>query len=250
MPERCGLLDRWGLYVQGVLGLLAFSSLILKRWRETPRRPLKIWFFDTSKQAFSSLIVHFITVFSSDWLSHSSTEDNDPCTWYFMSIVVDATFGLGMLVLLLKLSSLLVHKLRLKTLYSGEYGDPPKAKVWLAQCIFFLFVTLINKLLAVVIMFIPFWQTLGGKILHGIRSISPQLEAVVAMLLAPFLITTCIFWVTDTFLKGVLETTPRRDRSNSNGIALHDLSIQHTSETTLARQRLLANDSDDSDGQV
>lgn len=125
----CSLqLDSWGLYVQALLGLIAFSTLIIKRFREVPRRPLKVWcveqglstfrygmegeeatwplrwhrfrcttnscihtvlercpflrnrFFDTSKQALANVIIHFVNVFASTWMSGVTT-DKDPCTW-------------------------------------------------------------------------------------------------------------------------------------------------------------------------
>lgn len=76
----CNLVDGWGVGIQVALGLLAFSSLALKRWCESPRRPLKIWLFDASKQALANSLVHVVNVFSSNVLS-KDTSDNDPCTW-------------------------------------------------------------------------------------------------------------------------------------------------------------------------
>jgi hypothetical protein len=40
-------------------------SLVYKRWRERPQRPVKIWFFDVSKQVFGSVLVHVVNVFMS-----------------------------------------------------------------------------------------------------------------------------------------------------------------------------------------
>jgi hypothetical protein len=39
----CKLLDSFAIFVQLLLGGLAFSTLILKRQREKPQRPLFIW---------------------------------------------------------------------------------------------------------------------------------------------------------------------------------------------------------------
>jgi hypothetical protein len=52
---ECNLLGDFALIVQGALGLLAVSSLAVKRLRESPRRPVKIWAFDASKQVFSCI---------------------------------------------------------------------------------------------------------------------------------------------------------------------------------------------------
>ena len=38
--------------------MLALLALVYKRWRERPQRPLKIWFFDVSKQVVGSVLVH------------------------------------------------------------------------------------------------------------------------------------------------------------------------------------------------
>jgi hypothetical protein len=51
--------------VQLALGALALMSLVYKRWRERPQRPVKIWFFDVSKQVFGSVLVHAANVFMS-----------------------------------------------------------------------------------------------------------------------------------------------------------------------------------------
>jgi hypothetical protein len=55
---ECRLLGPFAIFVQGALGLLALLSLVYKRYRERPQRPLKIWFFDVSKQVVGSVLVH------------------------------------------------------------------------------------------------------------------------------------------------------------------------------------------------
>lgn len=62
---ECRLLGPFALFVQLALGGLALMSLVYKRWRERPQRPLKIWFFDASKQVFGSVLVHMANVFMS-----------------------------------------------------------------------------------------------------------------------------------------------------------------------------------------
>lgn len=62
---ECRLLGSFAILVQIALGCLAISSLVYKRWRERPQRPVKIWFFDVSKQVFGSVLVHAANVFMS-----------------------------------------------------------------------------------------------------------------------------------------------------------------------------------------
>lgn len=62
---ECRLLGPFALFVQLALGGLALLALVYKRWRERPQRPVKIWFFDVSKQVFGSVLVHIANVFMS-----------------------------------------------------------------------------------------------------------------------------------------------------------------------------------------
>ena len=64
-PAECSLLGSFAILVQLALGALALMSLVYKRWRERPQRPVKIWFFDVSKQVFGSVLVHAANVFMS-----------------------------------------------------------------------------------------------------------------------------------------------------------------------------------------
>jgi len=61
----CRLMGQFAILVQLALGGLALMSLVYKRWRERPQRPVKIWFFDVSKQVFGSVLVHAANVFMS-----------------------------------------------------------------------------------------------------------------------------------------------------------------------------------------
>ena len=67
IPENgeCRLLGPFAIFVQGALGLLAMLSLVYKRYRERPQRPLKIWFFDVSKQVWGSVLVHIANLLMS-----------------------------------------------------------------------------------------------------------------------------------------------------------------------------------------
>jgi hypothetical protein len=67
-PEEngeCELLGPFAILVQGALGVLALLSLVYKRWRERPQRPLKVWSFDVSKQVVGSVLVHIANLLMS-----------------------------------------------------------------------------------------------------------------------------------------------------------------------------------------
>ena len=80
---ECRLLGPFALIVQMALGALALLSLVYKRWRERPQRPVKIWFFDVSKQVVGSMLVHVVNVFMSILTSgrvHVELETGPPGT--------------------------------------------------------------------------------------------------------------------------------------------------------------------------
>jgi len=62
---ECRLLGPFALLVQAGLGALALLSLVFKRWRERPRRPVKVWAFDASKQVFGSVLLHILNLLMS-----------------------------------------------------------------------------------------------------------------------------------------------------------------------------------------
>jgi hypothetical protein len=116
---ECRLLGPFAIFVQGALGLLALLSLVYKRWRERPQRPLKIWFFDASKQVVGSVLVHIANLLMSmlssgqfsikldpssvsrramgmDGLvermidSHGKYKPN-PCSFYLLNLAIDVS---------------------------------------------------------------------------------------------------------------------------------------------------------------
>lgn len=107
---ECNLLGDFALLVQAALGLLAVSSLAVKRMREHPRRPLKIWFFDVSKQVFGSVLLHLANILMSMLSSgkfdvanvspatttHLVSKDSEgdqpnPCSFYLLNLAIDVS---------------------------------------------------------------------------------------------------------------------------------------------------------------
>ena len=93
---ECKLLGPFALFVQGALGLLALLSLVFKRWRERPQRPLKIWAFDASKQVVGSALLHVANLFMSMLSSGELTPKADdyqanPCSFYLLNLAIDVS---------------------------------------------------------------------------------------------------------------------------------------------------------------
>ena len=94
---ECKLLGPFALFIQGALGLLALLSLVYKRWRERPQRPVKIWAFDASKQVVGSALLHvanlILSMVSSAELTSVKPENYqaNPCSFYLLNLAIDVS---------------------------------------------------------------------------------------------------------------------------------------------------------------
>lgn len=95
---ECRLLGSFSLIVQAALGALALLSLVYKRWRERPQRPVKVWAFDVSKQVFGSAMLHLanllMSMFSAGQFDITSTYKPNPCSFYLLNIGIDVSLAL------------------------------------------------------------------------------------------------------------------------------------------------------------
>lgn len=93
---ECRLLGPFALFIQGSLGLLALLSLVYKRWRERPQRPVKIWAFDASKQVVGSALLHVANLLMSELSSGQLTVkagdyQANPCSFYLLNLAIDVS---------------------------------------------------------------------------------------------------------------------------------------------------------------
>lgn len=93
---ECQLLGPFAIIIQASLGGLALFSLVIKRWRERPQRPVKIWAFDVSKQVMGSVLLHLVNVvlsmLSSGQLTVAAQQyDANPCSFYFLNLAIDVS---------------------------------------------------------------------------------------------------------------------------------------------------------------
>jgi hypothetical protein len=107
---ECKLLGPFALLIQSALGILALMSLVYKRWRETPRRPLKVWSFDVSKQVVGSALLHLANLLMSMLSSGQFDITNkvtapavlddgkkdypNPCSFYVLNVAIDVILAL------------------------------------------------------------------------------------------------------------------------------------------------------------
>lgn len=117
-----------GIMIQLGLGILSFSVLIIKRLREKPRRPWKIWLFDTSKQLMSQMLAHFINLTISIGLASSDTS-SDECLWYFITNILDNTLGVFICITGLKGIETILARRHKNQYISGNYYTKVTFKV-------------------------------------------------------------------------------------------------------------------------
>ncbi|XP_056116430.1 transmembrane protein 110, like [Rhinichthys klamathensis goyatoka] len=186
------LMDGFSVFIQGLLAVLAFSTLMLKRFREPVgiRRPWRIWIFDTSKQAIGALCMHFANIFL------STLTNEDPCSLYLLNFLLDATLGMLVIWVGVKVVSKIVEHKHLTLLMFGEYGDPPRVAAWLSQCSVYLLIVALEKSVVTLVLLVPGWTNLEEVVLDYIPN--PQLELAIVMLIVPFIVNSIMFWVVDS----------------------------------------------------
>ncbi|CAG8550864.1 6321_t:CDS:2 [Ambispora leptoticha] len=202
MGEKvCALLDRFAILIQILLGTIAFSTLIYKRHRERPQRPVKIWLFDVSKQVIGACMMHGLNLLASLIAGKNEQEVTNPCVWYFLNIFMDCTLGVFVLFLLLKLLHTGLTSLGIQGLRSGDYDMPPRRAWWLKQLAIFLVSLFTMKMIIVlVIQIAPFLFKFGAWAINWTES-DPKLQIVFVMLIFPLIMNIVQFWLVDQVIK-------------------------------------------------
>ncbi|KAK7744973.1 hypothetical protein SLS53_003206 [Cytospora paraplurivora] len=235
--SECRLLGSFAVFVQLALGGLAMMSLVYKRWRERPQRPVKIWFFDVSKQVFGSVLVHAANVFmsmltsgrfsiklepatvatvrtvSTMLLRRAESGDDrpsdeftpNPCSFYLLNLAIDTTIGIPILILLLRIFTSLVSYTRLgqprESIQSGNYGNPPKVWWWLKQSVIY-FCGLFGMKVCVLIIFLtmPWISRIGDWALKWTEG-NERVQIVFVMMLFPLIMNGLQYYIIDSFIK-------------------------------------------------
>lgn len=209
--------------VQGALGALALLSLVYKRWRERPQRPVKVWAFDASKQVFGTLLLHLanllMSMFSAGQIEVQLAKaaaktvgagaDQDwrpnPCSFYLLNLAIDTTLGIPILLIILKILTVGASKTPLanppESIKSGNYGDPPRATWWLKQSILY-FIGLLGMKVCVFFVFqlCPWIVIVGDWALKWTEG-NQALQIAFVMLIFPLIMNAFQYYVIDTFIK-------------------------------------------------
>ncbi|RDA92631.1 hypothetical protein CP533_1440 [Ophiocordyceps camponoti-saundersi (nom. inval.)] len=272
---ECRLLGSFALLVQAALGALALLSLVYKRWRERPQRPVKIWFFDVSKQVFGSVLVHIANIFMSMLTSgrfniirpepavaatqrmlmirtvgeESESYAPNPCSFYLLNLAIDTTVGIPILIILLRILTGLATMTPLgkpaESILSGNYGSPPNAWWWLKQSIIY-FGGLFGMKLCVLIIFIIFpWISKVGDWALGWTEGNERLQIAFVMMIFPLVMNALQYYIIDSFIKK--KESDHHDRLSTED---PDEPSRPCDESTRLRTHRSSSEDDDGDDDV
>ncbi|KAF9582275.1 hypothetical protein BGW38_000423 [Lunasporangiospora selenospora] len=197
----CNLMGPFAIFVQLTLATIAFSTLILKRRKERPMRPIRVWLYDVSKQIVGGIVIHSLNLLAATLFGHSAEkEGSNPCIWYFLNVFLDTTFGVGVLYLFLKGADMYFAHIRMEGLKTGDYGNPPQFERWWKQTLVFSVGLVVMKIVVVIVLTWPYMFKFGELVL-GWTMENEKLQILFVMLLLPLIMNICQFWVIDYILK-------------------------------------------------
>eukprot|EP00302_Diacronema_sp_CCMP2436_P021237 CAMPEP_0179964956 /NCGR_PEP_ID=MMETSP0983-20121128/31607_1 /TAXON_ID=483367 /ORGANISM="non described non described, Strain CCMP 2436" /LENGTH=336 /DNA_ID=CAMNT_0021877721 /DNA_START=90 /DNA_END=1096 /DNA_ORIENTATION=- len=209
----CQLLDAWSMLVQVVLAAGSFSSLVYKRHCERPQRKLRIWLFDTSKQALSAGLLHLLNMLIAQLVgAMPGAKSHDPCVVYSVNLLFDVAVGTVVSYYLLRASERALLRLAscgccccpqlLRICAStGQYGSLPQIRRWLPQLLLWVLIVCVSKALcACIALRTSLVMQLGTLLLQPLAPF-PKMEMVVVMLIAPLFLSCLQLWAQDNFLK-------------------------------------------------
>ncbi|KAJ5929307.1 hypothetical protein N7454_007155 [Penicillium verhagenii] len=183
---ECKLLGPFSLIVQAALGGLALLSLVFKRWKERPQRPIKVWAFDVSKQVFGSFMLHLanllMSMFSAGQLEIRMDYKPNPCSFYLLNLGIDTTLGIPILIVALRILNLIASYTILanppESIESGNYSNPPSR----------------------IMVLFPFIIKVGDWALRWTEG-NTALQITFVMLLFPVTMNAIQYYIIDTFIK-------------------------------------------------
>lgn len=194
-----------GYAVQALLFSICVGSLLFKWWIERPQRKLQVFALDSSKQLIGAGVIHMSNLICALAFTHLEPSAADECAWYWVNIMIDTTFGVGVCYALLKVTE------RVFGYDSGNYGkgaqtgidweENPDFRRWLSQIMTWCVIVGIMKsgVVALMYTFAPFWESLSVTCTHWIANETARL--VFVMIITPTCMNMFQFWVTDSFLK-------------------------------------------------
>jgi hypothetical protein len=204
---QCALFSGTETYaVQLLLGAVAMGTLWYKRHVERPKRTLRVWLLDVSKQALGAALAHVLNLGAALQLPPVA----DECVWYFLNFMSDCTLGMAVSLAFLRLQQELAFSLNWVSIQqTGEYGNPPAYRAWALQLTAWLAIIVVSKAIVLSVL-IAGATPLGrfGSLLFAPLSGYPLAELLLVMVVCPTFLNIVQFWVQDSFLKRDVSILP------------------------------------------
>lgn len=227
----------FAILVQAALGGLALLSLVFKRWRERPQRPLKVWAFDASKQVFGSVLLHLanlvMSMFSAGQIQASIAQaaasaaglagaeyQPNPCSFYLLNLAIDTTIGIPILIVILRVLTAGFSLTPLgnppESIQSGNYGNPPRVTRWLKQSMIY-FLGLLGMKMCVFFIFqlLPWIVQIGDWALRWTEG-NEAYQIAFVMLIFPLIMNALQYYIIDSFIKN--KTVEREEESGDDEV--------------------------------
>lgn len=122
---------------------------------------------------------------------------SDQCVWYLVFLTLECTLGVAILCSFLYVLNYYAERyFYLKHFVSGEYGDPPRVKLWLKQLLAYQALLLLMKVaLALLVLSLHDFLRASGRALLRPLEPYPRLQLLMVMVVVPLLLTVFSFWI-------------------------------------------------------
>ena len=213
--EKCEFFGTVGIINQTILGILTFSSLIIKRFVEKPRRHWFIWFFDVLKQIISALTLYSANMTFS-YIVSNNKENASLCSVYFMNLFMGCLGGYFVTKYYITLFYYLKGKYKLRIylndIYYEECTDEENKKyykikkyIYLFEAISWTLIQLIWKVFLLIVFynFSFIFITIGDKVLMPFPN--KNLKLFMVLCFFPLVFNGLYYWKLDNLLKAKSE---------------------------------------------
>mmetsp|Transcript_96145 Transcript_96145/g.229007 ORF Transcript_96145/g.229007 Transcript_96145/m.229007 type:complete len:235 (+) Transcript_96145:101-805(+) len=201
--EQCTVISGpFAIAVQAFLAFVVLATLVYKRSTEHPQRKLNVWLMDVSKQGFAMSLQHFVNVALAVIFAREKGLAGE-CVWYIANFCITVVCGLIVLTAYMRIHHVFVDTYKLTWLQSGEYGDPPDLRIWLAQTCYWGFVCCMEKFVVAGTVIFPLHNRIDAAIapLEEPWKRNPKMELVFVMVIAPTLLNPIWSWIIDNLVK-------------------------------------------------
>jgi len=154
----------------------------------------------------SSLLLQIIAAVIANNI-RGETELQDQCAWYGISYLIDTTLGLVLAIIFLRALDYVANErdwihLKHSGVYSGDHG----VLTWIAQCIAWLVILTLVKIIIYLFMWLASEPlAFFGGLLFAPLQFNIRFELVFVMILFPGLLNVIYFWIADHYLKAKKE---------------------------------------------